>query len=99
MSKRSHSGKSDDTVSQTGSETATKPAWSVPITVADVPETGRRLDLSADEGARQAVARMGGLVAVPRLQASFDLTRQGLDGIRATGTVSATVVQTCVVTL
>src|SRR5689334_6617837 len=75
------------------------PAWSLPVTVAAVPETGQRLDLVADGAARDAIARMAGLAALPRLKAGFDLTRHGADGLRAVGRVSATVVQNCVVTL
>ena len=75
------------------------PAWSVPVAVAAVPETGRRLDLVADDAARGAIAKAAGLAALPRLEAGFDLTRQGADGLRAVGRVSATVVQNCVVTL
>jgi hypothetical protein len=36
---------------------------------------------------------------LPRLQADFDVTRQGAGGLRVTGRVSATVGQNCVVTL
>ena len=75
------------------------PAWSAPVTVAAVPETGRRLDLVADNAARDAIAKAAGLAALPRLKAGFDLTRHGADGLRAVGRVSATVVQNCVVTL
>ena len=76
-----------------------QPAWSVPVAVADIPETGRRLDLVADESARKAIAKVAGLAALPRLEASFDLTRQGADGLHLAGRVAATVVQNCVVTL
>src|SRR5438105_11732456 len=75
------------------------PAWSAPVAVASVPETGRRLDLVADGPARDAIAKAAGLAALPRLEAKFDLTRQGADGLRAVGRVSATAVQNCVVTL
>ena len=74
-------------------------AWSAPVTVAAVPETGRRLDLVADGAARDAIAKAAGLAALPRLEAGFDLTRHGAAGLRAVGRVSATVVQNCVVTL
>jgi hypothetical protein len=73
--------------------------WSVPIAVAEIPETGRRVDLVADATTRDAIAKATGLAALPRLEASFDLTRQGLDGLHAVGRVSASVVQSCVVTL
>jgi uncharacterized metal-binding protein YceD (DUF177 family) len=75
------------------------PDWSVPVEVASVPETGRRLDLVADDAARDAIAKAAGLAALPRLEAGFDLRRHGADGLRAVGRISATVVQNCVVTL
>jgi uncharacterized metal-binding protein YceD (DUF177 family) len=75
------------------------PAWSVSVAVADVPEAGRRLELVADAGIRDAIAKAAGLVGLPRLEAGFDVTRQGSDGLRVVGRVTATVVQDCVVTL
>jgi uncharacterized metal-binding protein YceD (DUF177 family) len=75
------------------------PPWSAPVTVHDVPETGRHIDLAADEGTRAAVAQAIGLRALPRLDASFDLARRGREGLHVIGRVSATVGQTCVVTL
>lgn len=76
-----------------------KPAWSFPVAVADVPETGRHIDIVADGGARQAIAKAAGLAALPRLEAGFDLMRHGADGLRVAGRVQAAVVQNCVVTL
>jgi uncharacterized metal-binding protein YceD (DUF177 family) len=75
------------------------PGWSAPVVVVSVPETGQRLDLVADEATRDAIAKAAGLAALPRLEAGFDLTRQGSAGLRVAGRVSATVVQNCVVTL
>jgi len=75
------------------------PAWSYPVSVADIPETGRRADIVADDGARAAIAKVAGVVALPRLEAGFDLSRQGAESVRLVGRVSATVVQNCVVTL
>jgi uncharacterized metal-binding protein YceD (DUF177 family) len=74
------------------------PAWSAPIAAGDIPETGRRIDLVADETIRQSLVETAGLAALPRLEASFDVTRQG-DGLHVTGRVIAMVVQNCVVTL
>jgi uncharacterized metal-binding protein YceD (DUF177 family) len=73
--------------------------WSVPVALHEVSETGRHLQLAADERARAAVAKLAGLRAVPRLDAVFDLAPRGRDGLRVAGRVSATVEQTCVVTL
>ena len=73
--------------------------WSVPLAVSDVPESGRHIDLVADEQARAAIARLAGLRDLPRLTASFDVAPHGRGGLSVTGQVSATVGQTCVVTL
>jgi uncharacterized metal-binding protein YceD (DUF177 family) len=81
---------------------AAKPAsrspWSVPVRRDDVPESGLHLDLSADDATRAAVATLAGVVAMPRLTATFDIVRQG-KGLRLDGALSAAVEQTCVVTL
>jgi len=77
----------------------TKLPWSVPVTLADIPEEGRHFELAADEQTRAQVAQAAGLQSLPRLQASFDVQRRGPDGLHVGGEVSATVGQTCVVTL
>jgi hypothetical protein len=64
-----------------------------------VPDTGQHIDLAADAQVRAAVATLAGLAALPRLEASFDVTPRGRGGLRVVGQVSATVGQTCVVTL
>lgn len=74
------------------------PAWHVPVTVEEIPETGQHFDLIADASVRAAVARVAGLRELPRLEAKFDLTRRG-GGLHVGGVISATVGQTCVVTL
>jgi uncharacterized metal-binding protein YceD (DUF177 family) len=75
------------------------PAWSVPIAVTAIPETGRHSDIAADDSVRAAIAKEAGLAALPRLKAEFDLSRHGADGLRLAGRVQATVIQNCVVTL
>jgi uncharacterized metal-binding protein YceD (DUF177 family) len=79
--------------------TTPKHPWTVPVAVHDIPETGRRFDLIADEAVRRDVAAMAGVRAVPRLTATFEVVRHGRDGLRVIGAVSARVEQTCVVTL
>jgi uncharacterized metal-binding protein YceD (DUF177 family) len=64
-----------------------------------IPESGRHVALEADESVRAAVARLAKVDAVEALSATFDLTRRGRDGLRATGTVRGIVRQACVVTL
>jgi|SRR5271169_1036735 len=73
--------------------------WHVPVTLEDVPETGRHFDMVAEDGVRAAIAAATGLRELPRLQANFNVTRRGADGLHVSGSVSATVGQTCVVTL
>jgi hypothetical protein len=78
---------------------ATSEPWSAPLAVSDVPETGRSVALVADERTRAAIAEIAGLRSLPRLEASFDVALHGRDGLHVTGWVSATLGQTCVVTL
>jgi Large ribosomal RNA subunit accumulation protein YceD len=80
-------------------EKVAAPPWHVPVALDDVPEEGRHFDLAADADTRAAVARIAGLRDLPRLEASFDLTRSGRAGLHVAGRVSATAGQTCVVTL
>jgi uncharacterized metal-binding protein YceD (DUF177 family) len=73
--------------------------WSIPVRLDEIPETGLRLDLEADAPTRAAVAAAVAVNEVPRLAASFDLARHGRERMHVVGTVSAQVLQTCVVTL
>jgi hypothetical protein len=74
--------------------------WHVPVAVEKVPvETGQHVELLADADVRVAIAKVAGLRDLSRLQAFFDLTRQGAEGLHVTGRISATVGQNCVVTL
>jgi len=72
--------------------------WSVPVQVVEVPETGLSMHLCADRDMRAKIARVADVLAVPRLEADFIVTRRG-HGLRVAGEVSAIVEQTCVVTL
>ncbi len=72
--------------------------WHVPVRLEDVPETGLHLDLAADAQVRAGLAALSGVTDIPRLEAVLDVVRHG-NGLRVTGRVSATVGQTCVVTL
>jgi hypothetical protein len=72
--------------------------WHVPVRLEDVPETGLHLDLVADAQVRAGLAALSGVTGIPRLEAALDVVRHG-NGLRVTGRVSATIGQTCVVTL
>lgn len=99
MSKRPPSGPSSKAPVKRPAEPSSELLWSVPVAAAHIPETGQRRELVADEPVREAIAKAAGIVALPRLEASFDLMRVGSEGLRVTGRVSATIVQSCVVTL
>lgn len=73
--------------------------WSAPVIVAQIPENGLRLELDADEATREALAALGGLRALPRAQASVELSHAGSGKVQVRGRVRATAGQTCVVTL
>jgi uncharacterized metal-binding protein YceD (DUF177 family) len=72
--------------------------WSVPVSVAEIPDGGSHHEIVADPSVREAVMKLAGTRTLPRLEASFDLTRRG-DGVAVRGEVRAQVGQTCVVTL
>ena len=73
--------------------------WRVPVAAEEIPDVGQRFDLVADEPVRTAVAKVAGLRDLPRFEAHFDVTRRGAGGLHLMGKISATVGQTCVVTL
>jgi uncharacterized metal-binding protein YceD (DUF177 family) len=73
--------------------------WSLPLTVHEVPATGRRFELTADAQARAAVAKLAGVRDISRLEAVFEVGPYKQGGLRVQGDVSATVGQMCVVTL
>jgi uncharacterized protein DUF177 involved in 23S rRNA accumulation len=73
--------------------------WSVTVRLGEIPETGRHVEIAASEGERAAAARVAGVDGIERLGAVFDLTRRSGNGLQAVGRVTATVRQTCVVSL
>src|SRR5205807_7996723 len=73
--------------------------WSVPVAQAQVPQSGRHFHIIAEEHTRAAVARLAGILDLPRLESTFDVTPHGGHGLRVIGRVSAAVTQTCGVSL
>lgn len=86
-------------MSDHNTEKAAAAPWSMPVAAENVAEMGEHFDLAADAAVRSALARLAGLRELPRLEASFDVSRRGADGLHVAGVVSATVGQNCVVTL
>ncbi len=79
--------------------TKAEPNWSYRLAREEIPEQGLHVDLVADEEVRAALVKSAGLRELPRLAASFDVTRTGLDGLHIVGEVTSTIGQECVVTL
>ena len=72
--------------------------WTVPVSVEDIPDTGLHMDIEAPAAIRPTLAAFAGVNALPQLTAAFDLTKSGAR-VHVVGRVTATVGQTCVVTL
>jgi hypothetical protein len=73
--------------------------FSHPVAVAEIPEQGVDVSLSADAPTRMALAKADGLVGIATLEADFHVARQGLSRFNVTGTVRAKITQKCVLTL
>jgi hypothetical protein len=86
-------------MSRTGSMTDKADPWSVPVAVAQIPDTGLHRDIEAGPAARAAMAELGGLREVLSASASLDVTPNGGGRFQVEGRVRARVGQTCVVTL
>jgi uncharacterized metal-binding protein YceD (DUF177 family) len=73
-------------------------SWSIPVAVAEVPDTGLHLEIEAPAPVRAQLAELAGARDLPDLSAVFDLKRRGA-GVHVAGLVKAKVGQTCVVSL
>ena len=81
------------------SERTVQHPWSVPVLQAEVPQAGRHFHLVANEETRTSIARLACIPALPRLEAEFDVSLHGRNGLHVLGRISATVGQTCSITL
>src|SRR5471030_949171 len=73
--------------------------WSIPIVVAQIPDTGLHREFEAGPATRAAMADVAGLREVLSAQASLDVTPKGGGRIHVAGRVQARIGQTCVVSL
>jgi hypothetical protein len=73
--------------------------WSVPVIVAQIPDTGLHRDIEADRATRDAMAEIAGLREILSASAALDVTPKGGGRVHVAGRVRARVGQTCVVTL
>ena len=73
--------------------------WSVPVIVAQIPDTGLHREIEADRAARDAMAEIAGLREILSASASLDLTLKKEGRVHVAGRVRARIGQTCVVSL
>jgi hypothetical protein len=73
--------------------------WSVPVVVAQIPDTGLHREIEADRATCDAMADVAGLREVLSASASLDLTLEKTGRVHVTGRVRARIGQTCVVSL
>ena len=86
-------------MSKVSSMTERANPWSVPVAVAQIPDTGMHRDIDTNPGERSALAELGGLREVLSASASLDLTLVREGRVHVIGRVKARIGQTCVVTL
>ena len=86
-------------MNRTNSMTDKSDSWSVPVTVAQIPDTGLHRDIEADRAVRDAMAEVAGLREILSASASLDVTPKSGGRVHVAGHVRARIGQTCVVTL
>ena len=86
-------------MNRTNSMTDKSEPWSVPVTVAQIPDTGLHRDIEAEPAVRNAMAEVAGLREILSASASLDVTPKSGGRVHVAGHVRARIGQTCVVTL
>jgi uncharacterized metal-binding protein YceD (DUF177 family) len=86
-------------MNRTNSMTDKSDSWSVPVIVAQIPDTGLHRDIEADRAVRDAMAEVAGLREILSASASLDVTPKSGGRVHVAGHVRARIGQTCVVTL
>jgi uncharacterized metal-binding protein YceD (DUF177 family) len=86
-------------MNRTGGMTDKADPWSVPVAVAQIPDTGLHRDIEAGPATREAMAEVGDLREILSASASLDVTPERGGRFHVAGRVRARVGQTCVVTL
>jgi hypothetical protein len=74
-------------------------SWSVPIVVAQIPDTGLHREFEAGKAVRDRMAEVGGLREIMSASASLDVTPKGGGRFQVAGRVQARIGQICVVSL
>ncbi len=78
---------------------STADPWSIPVIVAQIPDTGLHCEIEADPATRAAMAEVAGLREILSARASLEVTPESKGRVHVTGRVQARIGQTCVVTL
>ena len=86
-------------MNRTGGMTDKADPWSVPVAVAQIPDTGLHRDIEAGPATREAMAEVGDLREILSASASLDVTPERGGRFHVAGRVRARVGQTCVVSL
>ncbi|MFG1479524.1 DUF177 domain-containing protein [Xanthobacter sp. V4C-4] len=73
--------------------------FSQSVSLAEVPPHGLDVRIAPAEAVRESLAKHLGVLAVPSFAARLHVAPEGRDGLRVTGTLEASVVQVCGVTL
>lgn len=73
--------------------------FSLPVLVAQVPSSGKHFRIEPDQGQRHRIAEALAIVSVDQLSANIDVCPVGAEAFNVRGTLTASVVQTDVVTL
>ena len=73
--------------------------WSVPLSVAQIPDTGLHRDIEAGQAVREAMAELAGLREILSASASLDVTPRSGGRVHVAGRVRARIGQICVVSL
>ncbi|WP_265515475.1 YceD family protein [Nitratireductor luteus] len=80
-------------------QTDAKSPVSLPFRTSRLPRKGTDLTITADPDQRAGLAKAHGLLSVERFEAEIAIRPWKADGVRVKGTVSADIVQECIVTL
>lgn len=86
-------------MSRTDSMTGPADPWSVPVIVAQIPDTGLHRELEAGSATRDAMATVAGFREILFATASLDVTPKSGGRVHVAGRVRARIGQTCVVSL
>lgn len=73
--------------------------FSISVLVAQIPTGGKHFRIGPDEGQRRAIVEALGIVEVEQLKAEIDVRPMGAEAFSVRGALTASVVQTDVVTL